>query len=135
MINHQIPKKEKGTYKSTPDSVKNQVQYTKKGSIYKENSIILIDRLISTISRDQAYLIDENQIMQFDSYIRFIQQIRQSVLIDPRYPHQIAQKIMDNMFSRDNQITGASVDFDFCQLKNNLENYVPHVRPLFKNTK
>jgi hypothetical protein len=97
----------------------------------KENSIILIDRITTQILRDQSYLVDDHQIRQYEYYISALNQIKRSVLIDPRYPHQIVQNKIDDIHSRDKQIKGASVDLLFNEIKNNLENFNPNVRAIF----
>lgn len=124
-------KKEKGTNNSTPDSVKNQVKYNENHLKFKENSVILINRLLSDLSRGKDHLTDEYQIRRYESYLKQLNQIKRSVLIDPRYPHQIVQNIIDYMYSLDNQIKGVSVPFLFSDIKNNLENFNPDARAIF----
>lgn len=119
-------KKEKGTKNSTPDSVKNQVKDRKKDLVFKENSITLVDRIINNISRDQAYLIDENQIRLFDSYLRNLTQLKKSILIDPRFPYQIIQNQIDYLYRKDSEINIFNVSIRKNELINK-ENFNPTV--------
>lgn len=97
----------------------------------KNNTIVLIDRLINDLQRNTPYLINSNEIRQHSSYINQLNHIKKTVLADPRYPHLIVQQKMDDLFSRDKQIKGASADFLFSELKNNPENFNPNVRAIF----
>lgn len=128
---HTTSKKEKGTINSTPDSVKNQFKDTIKDSFFKNNTLTLIDKLITDLQRNRSYLINDNEIRWHNSYINQLTQIKRTVLIDPRYPHKIVQQIIDNLFLEDNQIKGVSVDFLFTDIKNNPKNFTPNVRALF----
>jgi len=101
-------KKEKGTINSTQfsiDSVKNQDKDRKNDLVFKENSITLIDRIINNISRDQAYLVNENQIRQFEFYLRSLNQLKKAILIDPRFPYQIVQNQIDHLYRKSPAIT------------------------------
>lgn len=117
--------------KDTETAPLNQMQNTTNPSILKRRSATLIDKLLIHLQKNIPYLIDENLIRQHYSYVNQLKHIKLTVLTDPRYPHQIVQKKLDNLFLRDNQIKGASVDFIFRELKNNPENFNPNVRGLF----
>lgn len=119
-------KKEKGTKNSTPDSVKNQVKDRKKDLVLKENSIVLVDRIINNLSKDQAYLIDENQIRLYDSYLRNLTQLKKSILIDPRFPYQIIQNQIDYLYRKDSEINIFNVSIHKNELINK-ENFNPTV--------
>ncbi len=97
----------------------------------KNNTIVLIDRLINDLQQVTSYLINTNEIRQHSSYINQLKHIKKTVLADPRYPHLIVQNKIDDLFSRDNQIKGASADFLFSELKNNIKNFNPNVRAIF----
>ena len=79
----------------------NQRSINKK-SIFKENSLKLIETIKTNVLRDMSYLTEENQLRQYNSYILLLDQIRQSLLIDPRYPHLILQEKIDDLYRRTN---------------------------------
>jgi len=133
MESTQIPKKEKGTINSTPDSVKNQDKFTKKYCKNKEISIVLIDKLILTISKDLTFITDDLTYRKIKSYKVLAKRVRECILNDPRYPHQKVQRKIDKSYGGSNfdpNIKGAIVHLLFSEIKNN-PNYIPHVEPIF----
>jgi len=104
-----------------------------KENVFKTNSLLLINRLISEIERNLIYITEENKTRQHNSYVLQLQQIKRVISKDPRYPHQVAQAIIDYSYggsNYDKNIKGAKVHLMFKEIKNN-QNYIPYVEPIF----
>ncbi len=123
-----VSKKEKGTINSTQDSVKNHVQVTK----YKTNSLQLVQTLEKNLNDLKFETNDDNILRIVSNSLSKIFQLKGVIKKDPRFPYQIIQNKIYEMYNEDTQITGATVDFIFKDLKYNLINYNPNVRAIFK---
>lgn len=123
-----VSKKEKGTINSTQDSVKNHVQVTK----YKTNSLQLVQTLEKSLNDLRFETIDDNTLRIVSNCLYKIFLLKGAIKKDPRFPYQIIQNRIDEMYNKDNQIIGAAANLIFSDLKYNLENYNPNVRAIFK---
>lgn len=121
-------KKEKGTVNSTLDSVKNQLQVNK----YKTNSLQLIQKIEKNLIDLKFESIDSNQLRLTNNTLSFVSLLKGTMLKDPRYPYQVIQSAIDELYSRDNQILGVTLRILFKEIKNNLKNFNPNVKGISK---
>jgi hypothetical protein len=70
----------------------------------KKNLIQQIDSLEKDILGSQPFLIDFNQIREYDLFIRKLKHIKAIAIKDPRFPYQSIQNQIDDLLRRDKTI-------------------------------
>jgi len=70
----------------------------------KENSLILIDRLLLDLTKDNTLITDRNLMRRQRQYISELKYIRNLVKTDPRFPYQLIQNQIDFQLRTDNSL-------------------------------
>ena len=87
--------------------------------ILKDNSLIIVDRLLSDLNRDKTLITDRFLIKRQLQYISDLEHLKTVVKLDPRFPYQIIQDQIDYLFRTDNPLTIFKVSISLEWLINN----------------